>query len=159
VINTTGLLEQFSEDPSLLERGLKFMIMPFLVEITKNVGTCKHLLLALSLFSSLNSITSSAQNNSYNYIKSLIQESGKVFPQEFVGLLESDLQELLEEVDSSGIMTRWKGFEKLIQNKSLVQKINSISTVNAKAYEFLLILEALSVFLGEGWIEGVLRDQ
>jgi hypothetical protein len=76
-----------------------------------------------------------------------------------LGILEVDLQELLEEVDSSGIMTRWKGFEKLIQNKSLVQKINSISTVNAKAYEFLLILEALSVFLGEGWIEGVLRDQ
>ena len=135
------------------------MIMPFLVEITKNVGTCKQLLSALSLFSSLNSITSSVQNSSYIYMKSLIQESGKVFPQEFLGILEVDLQELLEEVDSSGIMTRWKGFEKLIQNKSLVQKINSISTVNAKAYEFLLILEALSVFLGEGWIEGVLRDQ
>lgn len=56
-------------------------------------------------------------------------------------------------------MTRWKGFENLIQNRSLVQKLNSISALNAKAYEFLLMLEALAVFLGEGWIEGVLRDQ
>lgn len=55
-------------------------------------------------------------------------------------------------------MTRWKGFENLIQNKSLVQKINSISAINGKAYEFLLTLEALAVFLGEGWMEAVLLE-
>jgi hypothetical protein len=46
----------------------------------------------------------------------------------------------------------------VINNKNLLQKINSLSSLNPKAFEFLAILEAFTVFLGEGWVEGLVKD-
>ena len=124
------------------------MIHPYLSQLSRNPRTSKSFLGILSSFPSHSSVTSSLQSSSYSYLKSLIESRERSFPQDFINILEMDLQELLEEVEESGIMTRWKGFENLINNKSLLQKINSISSLNAKAFEFLSILEAFTVFLG-----------
>ena len=77
--------------------------------INKNAQICKQLLTALSSFPSSTNTPTSVQNQSYSYVKSLIHQPIKTFPQQFLSILQTDLQELLEEVESSGIMARWKG--------------------------------------------------
>lgn len=42
-------------------------------------------------------------------------------------------------------MTRWKGFENVVVNKSLLHKIGT--SVNVKSFELLATLEASNIFL------------
>jgi hypothetical protein len=46
----------------------------------------------------------------------------------------------------------------MMGSKSFINKINSMSGINVKVFEFLTILESLSIFLGDGWLDGVLQD-
>jgi hypothetical protein len=89
---------------------LKIIIHPYLNQLSRNPQTSKSFLGILSAFSSHSNANSSLQSSSYGYLKSLIQSKDRSFPEEFIRILEIDLQELLEEVEESGIMTRWKGF-------------------------------------------------
>lgn len=55
----------------------------------------------------------------YNFLKTRIEE--KIYPQKFLDVL-GDIEEIIEEIDNNGMLTRWKGFENL-SNKSLLNKV------------------------------------
>ncbi len=54
------------------------------------------------------------------------------------------------------MLARWKGFENL-SNKTLLNKVG-VSMEN-KGFNFIATLEAVNIFIGGGYIEGLLMDR
>lgn len=54
------------------------------------------------------------------------------------------------------MLARWKGFENL-SNKTLLNKVG-VSMEN-KGFNFIATLEAVNIFIGGGYIEGLLIDR
>lgn len=53
------------------------------------------------------------------------------------------------------MLARWKGFENL-SNKSLLNKVGV--NMENQGFNFIACLEALNIFIGPSFIEGVLLD-
>ena len=88
----------------------------------------------------------------YNFLRLRIEE--KVFPHKFLEVL-NDIEEVLEEIEGNGMVARWKGFENL-SNKSLLNKIGV--NLDNKGFNFIANLEALNIFIGSSYVEGILFD-
>ena len=88
----------------------------------------------------------------YNFLRLRIEE--KVFPHKFLEVL-NDIEEVLEEIEGNGMVARWKGFENL-SNKSLLNKIGV--NLDNKGFNFIASLEALNIFIGSSYVEGILFD-
>lgn len=54
------------------------------------------------------------------------------------------------------MLARWKGFENLT-NKSLLNKVGV--NLENKGFNFIANLEALNIFIGSSYIEGILLEQ
>lgn len=88
----------------------------------------------------------------FNFLKMRIQQ--KTFPQKFLQVL-SDIEEVIQEIDKNGMLTRWKGFENL-SNKSLLNKVGV--NMENKGFYFLANLQATSIFIGSSYIYGLLSE-
>ena len=91
-------------------------------------------------------------NMAYNFLKLRIEE--KVFPHKFLEVL-NDIENVLQEIQTNGMIARWKGFENL-SNKSLLTKVGV--NMDNKGFNFIACLEALNIFMGSSYVEGILLD-
>lgn len=83
-------------------------------------------------------------HTAYLFIRGLIEQ--KVFPGVFLEHVDG-LEAVVREVESSGVVGRWKGFE-VMWGKAR----------NASV-ELLCMLQALHLFLSGNFVEGVLRER
>ena len=87
-----------------MERIIKVVIFPSLKIIAEN-----NTVISQKILKVMNELpdTTRAPNMAYNFLKLRIQE--KVFPHRFLETL-SDIEVVLEEIESNGMIARWKGF-------------------------------------------------
>jgi len=64
-----------------------------------------------------------------------------------------DIEEILDDIENNGMLTRWKGFENL-SNKSLLNKVGT--NLESNGFNFIANLEALNIFIGRSYIECIL---
>ena len=92
----------------------------------------------------------------YNFIRTRVLE--ETLPQSFIDQL-MNIEEILRDIESNGMVARWKGFE-LMSNKNLLNKLVGASTTDlSQGFNFIANFEAITLFLGIGFIEGTLLEQ
>lgn len=92
---------------------MKVILLPYLRALTAVPQITGQLGNIIQAFPSLSSITQSTSANSVGYLKQLIGGSNNNnirFPLSFISILQDELEGLVDEVDASGLMARWKGF-------------------------------------------------
>lgn len=142
-------VNDFADDVEMLESIIKIIIFPsFKIIASSNSALAQRI---LKLMHELPE-TTRAPNMAYNFLKLRIEE--KIFPYRFLETL-SDIEEVMEEIETNGMIARWKGFESL-SNKSLLNKVG-INLEN-KGFNFIASIEALNIFIGGSYIEGILTD-